>query len=208
MTLRRLLGGVMLCALCAAAGGGVALWWLGHRPAETAGTETMITQMREVMRLEALDISLHKKVVFAPEPVPADSFWRDVANWAQQSLAPARGKVIVFAVAHVGVELSKLSADSVLLDEGTVFVVLPPLQVSVELLPAETEVIGSNLDTAQTAQLLASAKEAFTRQVQTDPLLTQRARASAQRALQALCTHLGFRDVRFVEVLPTRRPPS
>ena len=84
--------------------------------------------------------------------------------------------------------------------------VLPPVQAQVELRPGETEVMGSNLDSQQTTQLLAVAREAFEREALGDARLRERARSSGERALRALFLGLGFREVRFVDALPRVEP--
>ena len=80
--------------------------------------------------------------------------------------------------------------------------VLPPLLTRVELLPGETEVIGSNLDSAETARLLELAKVAFEREVQADRGLQRKARTAAEQALTALLLPMGVTRVTFVERLP------
>ena len=162
----------------------------------------MISQIRDVARLQTLDVTLHKKVSYQPDPQAADSAWKDVWHWAEQALLPSRGKVIVFAMAHLGLDLSQLDATSLRGEGTTVFVVLPPAQVQVELLPGETEVIGSNLDTAQSAALLESARVAFARDVSRDVRLNERARVAAEGAIRALFVGAGFTRVQFVESLP------
>ena len=84
----------------------------------------------------------------------------------------------------------------------TVFLVLPALKVTVELKPGETEIIGSNLDSKETAELLALAKMAFEREVAASAELRRRAGAGAERAIRSLLLGLGFAEVRFVDVLP------
>jgi hypothetical protein len=86
--------------------------------------------------------------------------------------------------------------------EREVYVVLPPLRAVVELRPGDTEIIGSNLDSAETAGLLDLAKTAFEREVEADRALRERARASAERQVRALLVTLGFAAVHFVEALP------
>jgi hypothetical protein len=76
------------------------------------------------------------------------------------------------------------------------------VQVQVELKPAETEIIGSNLDSEQTAQLFELARTAFEREVSADEKLKARARASAEQSLRALFVGLGFTEVDFVKELP------
>jgi hypothetical protein len=80
--------------------------------------------------------------------------------------------------------------------------VLPPTQVQVSLRPAEIEVIGSNLDSKQTAELFERARTAFEREVAADPRLAAQARASAEQTLRSLFVGLGFTEVEFVKELP------
>ena len=75
------------------------------------------------------------------------------------------------------------------------------MQAQVELRPGETEIISSNLDSAQTAQLLELARGAFEREVMADPALQAKARGSAERALTGLLLSLGFREVVFVDAV-------
>ena len=80
--------------------------------------------------------------------------------------------------------------------------VLPKVQVQVELKPAETEVIGSNLDSKETAQLFELARIGFEREVAADEKIKAQARASAEQSLRALFVGLGFTEVEFVKQLP------
>jgi len=156
--------------------------------------------------LETLDVSVYKKVSFEPEPAPAGSFWADVLNWARYSLRPPRGKAIVFADVHLGFQFSKIDESNLRVAGSRIEVELPPLQAQVELKPGETEVIGSNLDSQQTAQLLELARVAFEREALADSKLRERARASAERSLRGLFLSLGFREVLFAYPQPV--PPS
>jgi len=155
-----------------------------------------------VARLETLEVSLYKKVSYAPEPLAAGSLWGDLAAWARHTLRPPQGRAIVFAEAHLSVDVSRLGPGALRTRGREAWLVLPPLQVRVELRPGETEVIGSNLDSAETAQLLELARTAFQRQVEGDRPLRERALRQAQRALAALLLGLGFARVHFVEALP------
>jgi hypothetical protein len=148
-------------------------------------------------------VALYKKVSFAPEPTSADSFWGDVAGWLRHTFRTPRGKAIVFADAHLGLDVSQLDAGRVRVSGREVWVVLPPIRATVELRPGETEVIGSNLDSAETAHLLELARLAFEREVEADRGLRERARASAERQVRALLTTLGFDAIHFVEALPS-----
>ena len=115
---------------------------------------------------------------------------------------PPRGRAIVFAVAHLGVDLRKLDESGLQVQGRTVSVVLPAVQTQVELKPAETEIIGSNLDSAQTSELFEKARNAFAAEVAADKGLQQQARDSAQQSLRSLFVGLGFSEVQFVEKLP------
>jgi len=178
------------------------LLYFSQRPAPPPTLPTVVQQMRDVARLETLDVNVYKKVGYAPEPLPTGNVWTDVLVWAKSVLAPSRGRAIVFGTVHVGLDLSRLDGHSVAFSKGRVEVVLPPLTTTAEVHPAETEVIHSNLDSAQTAQLLELARAAFEQDARGDAALQARARASAERALQGLLLGFGFRDVRFVESPP------
>jgi hypothetical protein len=161
----------------------------------------LVTQMREVARLETLDVSLYKKVTFSPEPAAADATWKDVINWAAYSIRKPQGRAIVFADAHLGFDFQRIDTSSLRVTGSRVDVVLPPMEVKVELRPGEAEVIDSNLDSQETTQLLERARLAFEKEVRADPRLKARARASAERALRALFLSVGFTEVRFVDQL-------
>ena len=152
--------------------------------------------------LEVPTVNVYKKVGYAPEPVPSGNVWRDVFLWAKAALAPSHGRAIVFGTVHVGLDLSRLDANALAIRGNTVQLVLPPLVTRAEVRPAETEVISSNLDSAQTAQLLELARVAFEQDARADPALQARARASAEQALRGLLLSLGFREVLFVPALP------
>jgi Protein of unknown function (DUF4230) len=198
--MRRLLA-LVLAGLAAGVGLGIALR-VARRAPDLPDPPAVAIRIREVARLETLEVSLYKKVSFSPMPTPADSLWGDVAGWLRHTFRTPRGKAIVFAVARLGLDLSRLDASSVRVQGREAFVVLPPLQVTVELKPDETEILGSNLDSAETARLLELAKVAFEREVERDAALRERARASAERQIRALLTTLGFAAVHFVDALP------
>src|SRR6218665_3804595 len=192
---------VLLALVIGAVG---AFLWTRPTAAPLPETPALVTRVREVARLETLSVSLYKKVEFSPEPRGTDSLWKDVINWASYSRNPPRGRAIVFADVHLGYDFGRMD-DSTLRVQGTrVDVALPPLEVKVELKPADTEIIGSNLDSAQTTLLLEKAREAFEREVKGDARLRARARASAENTLRVLFLSLGFREVNVVDVLPPR----
>ncbi|MFT3913805.1 MAG: DUF4230 domain-containing protein [Anaeromyxobacteraceae bacterium] len=168
----------------------------------------VVVAVREVARLETLDVRLWKKISFAPEPEAGRTLAEDVAGWVRYSLNAPRGRAIVFADASVGLDLSRLDGSALRVAGREVFVVLPPAAVRVELRPGDTEVLGSNLDSAETARLLELAKRAFEEEVGRDRALQERARASAERAIRGLLLGLGFAKVSFVAELPPAGAPS
>ncbi len=165
----------------------------------------LVHQMREVARLETLEVSLYKKVSFSPQPQATDSLWKDVLTWAAHSVRSPRGRAIVFADVHLGYDFQRIDTSNLQVSGTRIDVVLPPLDVKVVLRPGETEVIDSNLDSQETAKLLELARAAFEREAKADERLHQRARQSAERSLRALFLSLGFREVNFVDALPVAR---
>jgi uncharacterized protein DUF4230 len=193
----------VVVALAAGAGLGLALRLAAPRGPELPDGPAVATRIREVTRLEALDVTLYRKVSFAPEPVESESLWGDVAGWLRHTFRTPRGKAIVFADAHLGIDLGALDASRVRVAARSIEIVLPEVRASIELRPADTEIIGSNLDSAETARLLELARAAFQRDVDRDPVLRQRARGAAERGITAFLLQLGFTEVRFVERLST-----
>jgi hypothetical protein len=192
---------LLLLALAGGLGLGLGLR-LARRAAPIPDPPSVVQRIREVARLETLDVAVYKKVSFAPEPSEGETLWADVSGWLRHTFRTPRGKAIVFADAHLGLDLARLDASSIRVVGQEVWVVLPPVRVTVELRPGETEIIGSNLDSAETARLLDLAKQAFEREVAADRGLRDRARASAERQIGALLTTLGFGAVHFVDALP------
>jgi len=196
--MRRLLVVAVLCLIASGAGAVLTFWLTRPQRFRPPDPPALVTRMREVARLETLDVSLYKKVSFDGEPRATGSMVGDAFAWAKFTLRPPKGRAIVFANVHLGLDLTQLEPSSLRVRDERVDVILPPIKAQVELKPGETEVIDSNLDSAQTAQLLEAAREAFEREVGADPVLQKRARSSAERALRALFLDLGFKDVRFV----------
>jgi len=205
--MRRLLA-LVLVALALGAGLGLALRLGGDSPAPVPDPPAVVTAVRELARLETLEVRLWKKVSFAPEPQAGDTVWQDLAGWLRHTMRSPRGKAIVFADARIGLDLGKLGEGSLRVVDRAVYVVLPPLRTTVDLRPGDTEVLGSNLDSAETARLLQLAKEAFEREVQADRALAEKARTSAERAIRGLLLGLGFEAVYFVTELPRGGAPS
>jgi uncharacterized protein DUF4230 len=178
------------------------VWHFAHREKPLPDPPALVVKVRQVARLQSLDVSLYKKVTFAPDPRETGSIWGDLAQWASYSLRPPRGRAIVFAEAHLAIDLAKIDASSLRVTGRRVEVVLPAVQVQVELKPAETEIIGSNLDSKETAQLFELARAGFAREVAADEKIKAQARASAEQSLRALFIGLGFSEVEFVKELP------
>jgi len=173
----------------------------GRLRGRTADVPTVVMAVREVARLETLDVNVYKKVGYAPDVVASGNVWRDVLLWAKATLLPSHGRAIVFGTVHVGLDLTHLDAHALSIRGDRVEVVLPPLQTRAEVRPGETEIIESNLDSAQTAELLELARVAFEAEARADPALQARARAAAERALRGLLVSLGFHEVHFVPSL-------
>src|SRR2546427_1424110 len=176
-------------------------WPFAHREPRLPDAPSLVLKVREVARLETVDVSLYKKIDFSPDPREQATVWASLAQWASYTLRPPRGRAIVFAVAHLGVDLRKLDVDGLRVSGRRVEVVLPRVQTQVELRPAETEVIGSNLSSEQTAQLFERARNAFEAEVSADRALQERAKDSARQSLRSLFTGLGFTEVAFVDKL-------
>ncbi|MFH1811116.1 MAG: DUF4230 domain-containing protein [Pseudomonadota bacterium] len=182
--------------------GALGTWvWLRPVPVQHPDPAAVVERVREVMRLETLEVSLYKKITFSPEPEAGDSTWSDVVTWIRHAVSEPRGRAIVFATLRLSFDLGRLDARALQVRGDVVEVVLPPLEARVEILPDETEVLGSNLDSAQTARLFELARQAFMREAGQDPRLRQRARQSAERSLRALLLGLGFRELRLVDQL-------
>lgn len=168
----------------------------------------VVERMRDTARLETLDVSLHEVIHFQPDPARRDSFVGTALEWARYELFPEKGTAVVFAVAHLGFDLSKLEEGRLRIAGDTILVQLPALATQVELLPDQTLVIDSNLTSQQTMQLLDVAKRRFEARLLEDARIRDRARASGERALRALLLTLGFREVLFVERLPSAIAPG
>src|SRR3954451_950767 len=97
------------CALLLAfaLGAGV-VWHFTHRSPPLPDAPAIIVKVREVARLTTLDVSLYKKIDFTPDPREQPTVWGALAQWASYSVRPPQGRAIVFAVAHLGVDLRKL----------------------------------------------------------------------------------------------------
>lgn len=193
---------LVLLGLAIGVGAALVLSFGSRRPPPVPDPPAVMEQVKDVARLETLEVTLYKKVTFAPEPEPAGSALGELGGWLRFTFNAPKGKAIVFAKAHLGIDTAQLDASRVRLEGRVATLALPPVKARVELLPGETEVIGSNLDSAQTAKLFELAKQAFEREVNADAELQRRARESAERSIRALLLTAGFSEVRFVAALP------
>ncbi|MEW6431332.1 MAG: DUF4230 domain-containing protein [Myxococcota bacterium] len=185
--------------------GALATWAvLRPPPFQPPAAPVVVEKVRAAARLETLDVRVYKKVSFAPGPQPSGSVWGDLAEWVKHTVRAPEGKAIVFAVVHYGVDLSKLSAERVAVQGERVVVSLPDVRASVELLPGETEVLGSNLDSAQTAELFELARRGFEVEAGQNEALRTQARMAAELAVERVLRALGFREV----VFSVRRAPA
>src|SRR6185436_8609840 len=73
----------------------------------------VIDRIREVQRLEVLEVTVHKKLTFAPDPAPQTTLLGDMLQYARESVAPRRGRALVFAQARFFVDLRKLKTEQV-----------------------------------------------------------------------------------------------
>src|SRR5258708_35508287 len=124
-------------------GAGLA-WHFAHRDPRLPDTPALVLKVREVARLETLDVSLYKKIDFSPDPKEQSTVWASLAQWASYTLRPPRGRAIVFAVAHLGPELRKLDAQSLRVAGRRGEGVLPRGQKQGELRPPGGGVIGAD----------------------------------------------------------------
>src|ERR1700704_575795 len=94
----------VLALVLAFALGAFVVWRFTHREPALPDGPALILKVRDVARLETLDVTLYKKIDFAPDPRPLDSTWGMVAQYVKEKISPSRGKAIVFAIAHMSVD--------------------------------------------------------------------------------------------------------
>jgi hypothetical protein len=156
------------------------------------GPAVTVERIREVARLEVLEVTVHRKAAFTPAPEPHATLLADMVAYARDTVAPRRGRAVVFADARFFVDLRR---SDIHVEGEHVSVKLPEAEIEASLLPAETEIIASNLDSAQTAQLLTDAQGQLKLAVASDLGLRKRAHEAAVRSVSGLLSALGFRDV-------------
>ena len=170
----------------------MAFWGLRPRPIAEPDPLRVLERIQAVARLDALEVVLYRKVSFTPDPALTNSLWGDVWAWARHSLRNPHGRAIVFAKAHFLYDLSHVKATQLQVNGAEAAFTLPPVEVVVELLPGETEVIDSTLDSQETAALLELAKKAILQETRSDPALLERARRSAEATLKLLLLDAGY----------------
>ncbi len=178
-------------------------FFLGSRRDAPLPSPTVIERLRAVSRLQVLDVTVTRKVTLLPEPVDQATLTGAVMQWARFAVAPPAGTALVAAEAHFAIDLGKLAPDAVQVVGDRVEISLPEPEVSVELTPAQTEVLMSNLDSQQTTALLAKAQAEFAQSLGNDPRLKEKARRSAEKSLGALVLALGFKEARFNQPGPS-----
>ncbi len=159
----------------------------------------VVERLREIARLETLEVSVYRKVRFEPAIPKSEGALGDVANWARQTLAPRKGRAVVFADALLSVDLRRVDARAT---GNRVVVVIPDVLTRVILKPAETEILESNLRPDEHQAMLSEALDTLQREVSQDRALRARAKRSAQRALEDFLKGAGYQEVVFVDALP------
>lgn len=189
--------------LAIAAGAALAGGWFVHlatrAPPPPPGA--LVERVKQVARLQALEVRLSTTVEHEPDPEWTPSLPGQVLSWALHTLRARRGTAIVGGVANLGLDLSQLEASAFEVQGGTVHVVLPQVRTVVELDLERTRIVHSNLDSEQTAELLEKGRRQLQMQVERDEGLRDKARTSAHDALRAMLRGVGFRQVVFVERL-------
>src|SRR5512133_778396 len=119
---------LLLFGLAVGVGAAIVLAFVTRRPAPVPDPPAVVERVREVARLETLEVTLYKKVTFAPEPELPGSALGAVGGWLRFTFSAPRGKAIIFAKAHLGIDASKLDASRIRLEGRSATVALPPVQ--------------------------------------------------------------------------------
>lgn len=163
---------------------------------------TIIHEMRSLSRLETASYTVEKIITAESGQGPLGFLFGD------ELILVAHGQVVA------GVDLSDMSEDDVrVTDEGTVYLVLPEAEVFDASLDNEktyvfrrdTGMIGQNQDLESEARL--AAEQEIERAALEDGIL-EMAQQNAEVYMQRLILSLGFREVIFIEVLPTPAPTA
>lgn len=190
---------VVIAALC------LATWLRPRLPGRAEGPDaaTVVDRLREVSRLEVLDARLTKHVRWQPDPPPSRSLTGDVLEWARSTVFPRRADAMVVGDAHCFVDLRRLTTRDVRRVGDSFEVVLPPVQVAVELLPDETRFLTSSLDAAELSDFLTFARGRLQADAERDTSLSEQAARSAEAQVRTLLQTLGVSGE--VRLTPTPR---
>src|SRR4051812_36136987 len=63
-------------------------WNVLRREPRLPDAPALVLRIREVARLETLDVSLYKKIDFSPDPREQATVWASLAQWASYTLRP------------------------------------------------------------------------------------------------------------------------
>lgn len=206
--MRALIRTLVVALIACVVGMGVATYFLRFRTSTVPDPPVVVEKMREVAKLETLQVTSYKIMVFKPDPKVTGSLARDFIASAKDLVAPSEGKAVVFADLYAGLDLEHLTPDKLRVRGDSIEVVLPPVTTRVELRPADTLVVASNLDSQETMQLLDNAKVRFETELGRNPELRERARQANERAIRALLITLGFREIVFVPSMSATVAPG
>lgn len=184
------------------AGGAVAGAWFFHQSVRAYSRPepgALVERVKEVARLQTLEVHLSTTVEHVPDPKIAPTFAGQVVSWVAYNLRAKKGRALVSGVARLSLDLSQLDASAFHFTKDRVTLVVPPVRTSVDIDLERTQIVASNLNSAETAELFEKGRRSLVMQVERNEVLQQRARASAQNALRTLLTGLGFREVVFVD---------
>lgn len=176
--------------------------WFFHRGVHVFSRPepgAIVERVKAVARLQTLEVHMSTTVTHEPDPKLAPTFTGQVLSWVAYHLRPKKGRALVSGVARLSLDLSQLDARAFRFQKDRVTLVLPEVQTSVELDLGRSEIIASNLDSAETAELFEKGRRLLAMQAENNESLQQQARTSAESALRSFLTQAGFREVVFVE---------
>src|SRR2546428_13041647 len=88
------------------------VWHLSHREARLPDAPALVLKIREVARLETLDVSLYKKIDFSPDPRARPTTWPWLAMWSSNLERTQRGRPSVIPSTHSWLTQSQHSSYS------------------------------------------------------------------------------------------------
>lgn len=159
----------------------------------------LVEQVKEIARLQTLEVRLTTAVEHVPDPKLASTFTGQLLSWVTYNLRPKKGRALVSGVARLSFDFSQLDASAFRFDKKRVTLMLPPMRTTVDVDLERTQIIASNLNSARTSELFEKGRRSLQMQVEQNQTLQNQARQSARNALQALLTGAGFDEVVFVD---------